>query len=235
VGFRPQRRMAEHTWQRLLIGLELGDVDQQIGRTWIAAQDLCRLYGCRSRYAADNTCTAGSSTTPAPPSPNYTASPAPPTASAANCSPTSTPMARPTDRPKRSTPSSKRPNTSATATATSPTTGSPYCCTAASSGTLPNRHGSESGYHDWPRRDSLKVDGLVASTGRTGACGGTAPMESFLRPAAEDRPQPGDYQDRTHLLAGGGNVGSANSPRRALKCCSTRSHKQPESTHPPSH
>jgi len=25
--------MAEHTWQRLLIGLELGDVDQQIGRT----------------------------------------------------------------------------------------------------------------------------------------------------------------------------------------------------------
>src|SRR5690349_10053605 len=67
--------MAEHTWQRLLIGLELGDVDQQIGRTWIAAQDLCRLYGCRSRYAADNTCTAGSSTAPTPPSPNYTASP----------------------------------------------------------------------------------------------------------------------------------------------------------------
>jgi transposase len=46
-------RLSEHAWQRLLIGLELGDVDEQIGRTWIAAQDLCRLYSCRSRYAAE--------------------------------------------------------------------------------------------------------------------------------------------------------------------------------------
>jgi len=123
----------------------------------------------------------------------------------------------------------------ARATGTSPTTGSPLLLHCGVEWHTPNRHGSEAGYHDWPRRDSLKVDSLVASTGRTGACGGTAPMESFLRPAAEDRPQPGDYQDRTHLLAGGGNVGSANSPSRALKCCSTRSHKRPESTHPPSH
>ena len=28
--------------------------DEQIGRTWIAAQDLCRLYHCRSRYAAEH-------------------------------------------------------------------------------------------------------------------------------------------------------------------------------------
>ncbi len=46
-------RLSERAWQRLLIGLELGDVDHQIGRTWIAAQDLCRLYQCRSRYAAE--------------------------------------------------------------------------------------------------------------------------------------------------------------------------------------
>jgi transposase len=30
-------RLSEHAWQRLLIGLELGDVDQQIALTWIAA------------------------------------------------------------------------------------------------------------------------------------------------------------------------------------------------------
>jgi transposase len=46
-------RLSERAWQRLLIGLELGDVDQQIALTWIAAQDLCRLYSCRSRYAAE--------------------------------------------------------------------------------------------------------------------------------------------------------------------------------------
>jgi transposase len=46
-------RLSEHAWKRLLIGLELGDVDEQIGMTWIAAQDLCRLYRCRSRYAAE--------------------------------------------------------------------------------------------------------------------------------------------------------------------------------------
>ena len=46
-------RLSELAWQRLLIGLELGDVNQQIALTWIAAQDLCRLYQCRSRYAAE--------------------------------------------------------------------------------------------------------------------------------------------------------------------------------------
>ena len=46
-------RLSKHAWQRILIGLELGDVDEQIGLTWIAAQDLCRLYSCRSRYAAE--------------------------------------------------------------------------------------------------------------------------------------------------------------------------------------
>ena len=46
-------RLTERAWQRLLIGLELGDVDEQIGLTWIAAQDLCRIFDCRSRYAAE--------------------------------------------------------------------------------------------------------------------------------------------------------------------------------------
>jgi hypothetical protein len=45
-------RLSEHAWQRLLIGLELDDVDQQIALT-DPPQDLCRLYSCRSRYAAE--------------------------------------------------------------------------------------------------------------------------------------------------------------------------------------
>jgi hypothetical protein len=47
-------RLSERARKRILIGLELGDVDQQIGLTWIAAQDLCRLYSCRDRYAAEH-------------------------------------------------------------------------------------------------------------------------------------------------------------------------------------
>jgi hypothetical protein len=38
--------LSEPAWQRLLIGLKLGDVNQQIALTLIAAQDLCRLYQC---------------------------------------------------------------------------------------------------------------------------------------------------------------------------------------------
>jgi hypothetical protein len=47
-------RLSERAWKRILIGLEFGDLDQQIGLTWIAAQDLCRLYSCRDRYAAEH-------------------------------------------------------------------------------------------------------------------------------------------------------------------------------------
>jgi transposase len=46
-------RLTDRAWTRLLIGLELGDIDQQIGATWIAAQELCRLFECTSRYAAE--------------------------------------------------------------------------------------------------------------------------------------------------------------------------------------
>jgi len=45
---RVLRRSAEHltetAWERLLAGLDAGDSDEQIGRTWIAAQDLRLIY-----------------------------------------------------------------------------------------------------------------------------------------------------------------------------------------------
>ena len=46
-------RLSEHAWARLLAGLHAGDVNQQIGLTWIAAQELCRLYACSNRAAAE--------------------------------------------------------------------------------------------------------------------------------------------------------------------------------------
>lgn len=54
---RVLRRGAEHlsepAWARLLAGLEAGDVDQQIGRAWIAAQDLRRIYWSKDRAEAE--------------------------------------------------------------------------------------------------------------------------------------------------------------------------------------
>jgi len=45
---RVLRRAAENltptAWERLLAGLDAGDSDEQIGRTWIAAQDLRLIY-----------------------------------------------------------------------------------------------------------------------------------------------------------------------------------------------
>jgi transposase len=46
-------RLSERAWQRILAGLEAGDVDEHIGLTWIAAQDLCLLFQARSRYQAE--------------------------------------------------------------------------------------------------------------------------------------------------------------------------------------
>ena len=40
--------LSEHAWARLLAGLDAGDVDQQIGQAWIAAQDLRRIYASAS-------------------------------------------------------------------------------------------------------------------------------------------------------------------------------------------
>jgi transposase len=46
-------RLSERAWARILAGLEAGDVDQQIGLTWIAAQDLCLLFQAHTRYQAE--------------------------------------------------------------------------------------------------------------------------------------------------------------------------------------
>jgi len=49
---RGHENLTERAWVRLLAGLDAGDVDQQIGLTWIAAQDLRLLYRCRTRAEA---------------------------------------------------------------------------------------------------------------------------------------------------------------------------------------
>lgn len=46
-------RLSPHAWQRLFTGLALGDVDEQIGRTWVAAQDLRLIYRARDRRDAE--------------------------------------------------------------------------------------------------------------------------------------------------------------------------------------
>lgn len=46
-------RLTPHAWARLLTGLELGDRDAQISRTWVAAQDLRLIYHARDRADAE--------------------------------------------------------------------------------------------------------------------------------------------------------------------------------------
>ena len=46
-------RLTDRAWQRILLALELSDVDEQIGLTWIAAQDLRAIFDRRSRYHAE--------------------------------------------------------------------------------------------------------------------------------------------------------------------------------------
>jgi transposase len=44
---------SEHSWQRLLAGLDAGDTgDEQLTRTWVAAQDLRLIYHSRDRTRA---------------------------------------------------------------------------------------------------------------------------------------------------------------------------------------
>ena len=140
-------RLSELAWRRLLIGLDLGDVDEQIGGLGSPRKTSAGSTTAAAATPPNTTCIAGSCTAPKRTSQNYTASPAPWTPGAPSCSPTSTPAAYPTDPPKQSTPSSRRSSASATATATSPTTGCGYYCTAASTGKLHNQHESEAGYH----------------------------------------------------------------------------------------
>jgi transposase len=46
-------RLTPTAWSRLLAGLELGDRDAQIGRAWIAAQDLRLIYAAGDRARAE--------------------------------------------------------------------------------------------------------------------------------------------------------------------------------------
>ena len=54
---RVLRRGHEHltdlAWDRLLTGLDVGDVDGQVAAAWIAAQDLRLIYRAKSRQDAD--------------------------------------------------------------------------------------------------------------------------------------------------------------------------------------
>ncbi len=49
---RGAENLSSRAWERLLAGLEAGDVDQQIARTWIAARDLRRIYRSREEFLA---------------------------------------------------------------------------------------------------------------------------------------------------------------------------------------
>ena len=49
---RGHENLSQKAWDRLLAGLAAGDVDEQIGLTWIAAQDLRLLYRSTTRTQA---------------------------------------------------------------------------------------------------------------------------------------------------------------------------------------
>ena len=59
TGFRRLLRRghehhSEHSWARLLAGLDAGDTaDEQLAHTWIAAQELRLLYRCPDRARAE--------------------------------------------------------------------------------------------------------------------------------------------------------------------------------------
>ncbi len=50
---RGHDRHSEHSWARMLIGLDAGDDDQQVARAWIAAQDLRLIYQAKTRAQAE--------------------------------------------------------------------------------------------------------------------------------------------------------------------------------------
>jgi len=49
---RGHEHLTDMAWDRLLTGLDVGDVDGQVAATWIAAQDLRLIYRTRDREAA---------------------------------------------------------------------------------------------------------------------------------------------------------------------------------------
>jgi len=153
---RGAEHLSEHAWTRLLAGLDAGDLDQQIGLTWIAAQDLRRIYTSAIPAQAETRLYEWM----------------------VHCADSGVPELRrlattidswtaeflayfttggisngPTEAMNLLIKKIKR--VSATDSATSTTTDSDYSCTAAWTGRLTSRHHSEPGYHAWLRRASL--------------------------------------------------------------------------------
>lgn len=50
---RGHERLTDTAWERLLTGLDVGDVDGQVAAAWIAAQDLRLIYRAKDRAAAE--------------------------------------------------------------------------------------------------------------------------------------------------------------------------------------
>ena len=50
---RGHEHLSDTAWERLLAGLDVGDVDGQVAATWIAAQDLRLIYRSRDRASAE--------------------------------------------------------------------------------------------------------------------------------------------------------------------------------------
>jgi transposase len=50
---RGHERLTDTAWERLLVGLDVGDVDGQVAAAWIAAQDLRLIYRSRDRASAE--------------------------------------------------------------------------------------------------------------------------------------------------------------------------------------
>jgi transposase len=154
------RRSADHhtqrSWVRLLAGLALGDtLDEQLARTWIAAQDLRLIYRYPDRPRAEQTLSRWLSYCTDSHIPELARLATTITPGATNCWPTSPPAGFPTDPPKPSTSSSKKSKELATDSVTSTTTGSGCCCIVASTGTLSEPRRSEDGYHAQWRRAPL--------------------------------------------------------------------------------
>jgi Transposase len=149
---RGHEHLTDTAWDRLLTGLDVGDVDGQVAAAWIAAQDLRLLYWAAPARPPSGGCTGG----------------------LVHCADSEVPelhrLAATIDawRPEllayfdtagvsngahRSDEPADQGDQTDRDSETSTTTDSG--CTPASTGTLLNQHESEAGYHAWLRRARL--------------------------------------------------------------------------------
>jgi transposase len=158
---RVLRRGHEHltdlAWERLLTGLDVGDVERQVAAAWIAAQDLRLIYRAKTREAADRRLyrrLVHCADSNVPELHRLAATIDAWREELLAYFDTSGVSNGPTEAMNLSSKRSREPGT---ASATSTTTGSDSCCTAASPGTLHHQHESEAGYHGWLRRAGKAV------------------------------------------------------------------------------